>query len=95
MELPIVTKQDLEDVKADIIKQVKECLNETFLKTKGEEYLTQEEACKILNVCTRQFRKYREDRRLTYTKIGNKIYVRRSDLDAFMQRYSFRQKDWR
>lgn len=94
MELPLVTREDLEKAKEEIISKVTESLNEAFLKSREEEYLTTEEVCKILNVCAKQFKKYRDDRRISYTRFGRKIYVKRSDLNAFMEEYRIKRRQW-
>lgn len=94
MELPLVTKDDLEKAKEEIISKVKESLNEAFLRSREEEYLTTEEVCRILNVCPKQFKKYRDDRRISFTQFGRKIYVKRSDLNTFMDEYRVGRRKW-
>ena len=93
MELPIVTKQDLEMAKSEIIDQVRLSLQEVFLESRRDEYLTSEEVCKVLDICPRQFQKYRDERQIAFTQYGRKIFVRRSDLDVFMEKHRIKRRD--
>ena len=52
-----------------------------------EEYLDTARVCKELNISAKTFYKYRViDRSIPYIQRGRKIYVKRSDLDAFMEK---------
>ncbi len=95
MELPLVTKDDLEKAKDEIVDRVKECIADAILKSKGEEFLTTGEVCKILGVCSKQLKKYRDDRRIAFTQLGRKIYIQRCDLLAFMEDYKIKRKSWK
>lgn len=48
-----------------------------------EEYLDTARVCEELHISTKTFRKYRQERRIPFIQRGRKIYVKRSDLDAF------------
>jgi len=50
-----------------------------------EEYLDTTRVCKELNISSKTFRKYRQERRIPFIQRGRKIYVKRSDLDAFQE----------
>lgn len=50
-----------------------------------EEYLDSKEVMKTLGICQKTWQTYRDKKIIPYTKIGRKVYVRRSDLDKFMQ----------
>lgn len=39
----------------------------------------------MLNISTRTLQYYRSMRRIPYLKIGNKIYYKRSDIEAYME----------
>ena len=49
----------------------------------NEEYLDTSRVCEELHISTQTFRKYRQERRIPFIQRGRKIYVKRSDLDAF------------
>ena len=77
----------LEDLRA----MLNEVLDERFgpnpssvvSEGKKEEYLDTSCVCKELHISTKTFQKYRRERRLPFIQRGRKIYVKRSDLDAF------------
>ncbi len=77
----------LEDLRA----MLNEVLDERFgpIQSKGmikgtkEEYLDTSRVCEELHISTKTFQKYRRDRRIPFIQRGRKIYVKRSDLDAF------------
>ncbi len=48
-----------------------------------EEYLDTARVCEELHISTKTFQKYRRERRIPFIQRGRKIYVKRSDLDAF------------
>ena len=50
-----------------------------------EEYLDTTRVCEELHISTQTFRKYRKQRRIPFIQRGRKIYVKRSDLDAFQE----------
>lgn len=50
-----------------------------------EEYLDSKEVMKTLGICQKTWQNYRDKKIIPYTKISRKIYVKRSDLDKFMQ----------
>ena len=51
----------------------------------NEEYLDTARVCEELHISTQTFRKYRKLRRIPFIQRGRKIYVKRSDLDAFQE----------
>lgn len=58
-----------------------------------EEYLDTAQVCRELNISAKTFYKYRViDRSIPYIQRGRKIYVKRSDLDAFMERNRINSK---
>ena len=85
MEVKLITTDEFEKLKADLINTVREEL----AKANGggvaaEELLTSKQVCKELGVSTRQFQKYRDERRIAFSQFGRKIYVKRSDLNDFI-----------
>lgn len=48
-------------------------------------WLSSEEARKQLRVSVKTWQTYRDERRITFSQFGRKIYVKKSDLDNFME----------
>lgn len=58
-----------------------------------EEYLDTARVCQELNISAKTFYNYRVvDRSIPYIQRGRKIYVKRSDLDAFMEKNRINSK---
>lgn len=85
MEVKLITTDEFEKLKADLINTVREELAKANVGGLGaDEYLTSKEVCEELGISSRQFQKYRDERRIAFSQFGRKIYVRRSDLNAFI-----------
>jgi len=85
MDIKIIGVEEFEQLRTDLINTVREEL----AKAKGggegtDEYLTSKQVCEELGISNRQFQKYRDERRIAFSQFGRKIYVRRSDLNAFI-----------
>lgn len=75
---------DLEDLRT-VMHEILEEYLESHAKN-NEEYLSIEEVIEILHISKKTFQKYRREGRIPYIHRGRKIYVKRSDLDAFQER---------
>ena len=88
MSVEIITKEDLEKFRNDIIQEVRGSIEKVSVSSaRPDEYLSSAEVIEILGVSDKQFAKYRQQRRITFSQIGRKIYVKRSDLEKFLDQY--------
>ncbi|MBR5593355.1 MAG: helix-turn-helix domain-containing protein [Bacteroidaceae bacterium] len=71
----------------DLIEKVDRlCESLSINKEKAkEDYLDSEEVMRTLGICRKTWQNYRDKKIIPYTKISRKIYVKRSDLEKFMQ----------
>lgn len=60
--------------------------------TKDDEWLTSEEARKILGVSPRTWQNYRDRGIIPFSQTGRKIYVLRSDLDNYLKSHRISRK---
>lgn len=51
------------------------------------DWLESEEARKLLGVSPKTWQNYRDQRLIPFSQIGRKIYVNRTDLDAFLRQH--------
>lgn len=85
MDIKIIGVEEFEQLKADLINTVREELAKSSINGGNiDDYLTSKQVCEELGISTRQFQKYRDERRIAFSQFGRKIYVRRSDLNAFI-----------
>ncbi len=75
-------------------KGIKELLNKVkdTLQTKSEEEMNSQwiestEARKMLGVSAKTWQDYRDKRVIPFSQFGRKIYVRRADIEAFLQQH--------
>ena len=64
-----------------------------LIKGKAEEdargaWIESEEARKYLGVSQRTWQAYRDERALPFSQFGRKIYVKRADIEAFLQAHA-------
>ncbi len=52
----------------------------------SERWLTNEEACKILDCCKRTLQMYRDKRMIPYTAIGHRYYYRAVDVEKLLNK---------
>lgn len=85
MELTILTKEDLLDLRQELIQEIKAGFSAAASSLQSDTYLTSEQVCELLGISSKQFQKYRNERRIAFSQFGRKIYVKRSDLDRFLE----------
>ena len=61
-------------------------MNNESSKSEKDEWITGSEARRLLNVCAKTWQTYRDERRIPFSQFGRKIYVKRSDLNVFMEK---------
>ena len=85
VKLITITPEDFEQLRSDLINTVREELAKSSVSGGSvDEYLTSKQVCEELDISSRQFQKYRDERRIAFSQFGRKIYVKRSDLNAFI-----------
>lgn len=85
MELTILTKEDLQELRQELIQEIKAGFSAAASSLQSDTYLTSEQVCEALGISSKQFQKYRNERRIAFSQFGRKIYVKRSDLDHFLE----------
>ena len=61
--------------------------NVCALETENEDILSPKEVCKLLKVSPKTLQTMRDERRIPFSQFGRKIYVKRADLEAFMEKH--------
>lgn len=75
-------KEDVREIKNDVRDLKKNAV-------RGEQWLTVEETCTALKISKRTFFDWKSRHILPYAQIGNKIYIKRTDIDKLLEsRYS-------
>ena len=84
MEINFLTADDLRAIlNEELDKRFGPVYTQRMSCEVQEEYLDTTCVCEVLHISTKTFQKYRRERRIPFIQRGRKIYVKRSDLDAF------------
>ena len=67
--------------------EVKDLLQAKSKEEVNKEWIESVEARKMLGVSAKTWQTYRDNRVIPFTQFGRKIFVRRGDLEAFMEKH--------
>jgi hypothetical protein len=85
-QMVIIPQPVWESVQNDI-QQVKELLQSKTTEEINNQWVESTEARKMLKVSSKTWQTYRDKRIIPFSQVGRKIYVRRSDLQKFMEKH--------
>ena len=71
----------------DLLNEVKDTLKTKSAEEVNSQWIESAEARKMLGVSTKTWQDYRDKRVIPFSQFGRKIYVRRADIEAFMQQH--------
>lgn len=71
----------------DTLKQIIDLITRRNADDSGSEWIESEDARKILGVSPKTWQNYRDQRLIPFSQIGRKIYINRTDLDAFLRKH--------
>lgn len=74
------------------IEHIKKLVIQRNTDDKNSEWIESSEARKILGVSQKTWQNYRDERKIPFSQFGRKIYVKRCDLEAFMQSHYISSK---
>lgn len=75
------------------IAEIRSAIKDQKEETLANQWLQSETARKILGVCPKTWQDYRNKQIIPFSQFGRKIYIKKSDLDAFMQKNYIKQKE--
>lgn len=71
----------------DMLHEVKETLQTKSAEEINSQWVESTEARKMLGVSSKTWQDYRDKRVIPFSQFGRKIYVRRADIEAFLQQH--------
>lgn len=74
----------LDEMKASI-REVKDLLQGKAKQEEESQWLESESARKLLGVSQKTWQTYRDSRAIPFSQFGRKIYVKKADIEAFLQ----------
>lgn len=76
----------------DLLQEVKDTLQTKSETEINAMWVESTEARKILGVSAKTWQDYRDKRVIPFSQYGRKIYVRRADIEAFLQKHFVKAK---
>ena len=84
LAMVLLPKTVWEGVVADI-QELKNILQKETEDEVNNQWIESTQARKMLGVSPKTWQTYRDERRIPFSQFGRKIYVKRADLEAFME----------
>lgn len=84
MTLDVISNADFTEFKAEILGALAKIEQKLTERNDTKEWLTENEAMKMLDVSKSTIRNYRLNGELGFSQIKNKIYIKRSDVQDFI-----------
>lgn len=86
LAMVVLPKQAWEAVTTELQEIKNLCLQKSKDEINGQ-WIESSEARKLLGVSAKTWQTYRDERRIPFSQFGRKIYVKRADLEAFMEKH--------
>jgi hypothetical protein len=84
VNLAVVPQDFLQQIEADLT-ELKELMRAKSEDEINSQWIESTNVPKILGICRKTWQSYRDKRIIPFTQVGSKIYVKRSDLENFME----------
>lgn len=91
LHLVIVTQEFLDKMESNMSEMMSMIKTLQESKTEAEirnDWIESVQVPKLLGISQKTWQTYRDKRLISYTQIGSKIYVKRSDLNEFMESHT-------
>lgn len=84
--LVLIPKKQLDDISASL-NELKALVKNTAKRSASAEWIESTEARKLLGVSQRTWQNYRDSKVLPFSQFGRKIYVKKADIEAFLENH--------
>jgi len=84
LQMAVIPQSFLNDLKKEL-GEVKSILQKKSEEEINSQWIDSVKAKKLLGVSQKTWQTYRDKRVIPFSQFGSKIYVKRADLDKFMQ----------
>lgn len=89
--LVVLPQEEWEGIKG-LLNEVKDTLKTKSAEEVNNQWVESTEARKMLGVSAKTWQDYRDKRVIPFSQFGRKIYVRRADIEAFMQQHYIKSR---
>ena len=91
LQMAVVPQSFLSEMREEL-REVKEILKEKSEEEVNGQWIESSKARKMLGVSPKTWQTYRDERRIPFSQFGRKIYVKKVDLEDFMQAHYIKAK---
>lgn len=88
----VLPQTEWEGIKG-LLNEVKETLQTKSTEEINGQWIESADARKMLGVSAKTWQDYRDKRVIPFSQFGRKIYVRRADIEAFMQQHYIKARN--
>lgn len=89
IKLNVLPEEVINQIKNDL-QEIKELLNQKQESIKEQDfsnsYIDSKKIPKLLNISIKTWQNYRDKRKIPFIQFGSKIWVKRIDLEAFLEK---------
>lgn len=75
------------------LREIKNLFQKKSEEEVNNQWIESVEARKMLGVSAKTWQTYRDERRIPFSQFGRKIYVKRADLEAFMEKHYINSRE--
>lgn len=83
LQLAVIPQSFLSEVREEL-QEMKNLLKEKSEDEVNSQWIESSEVRKILGISQKTWQTYKDERRIPFSQFGRKIYVKREDLEVFM-----------
>ena len=83
----VVLPKSVWEAVASELQEIKNLFKKKSEEEVNNQWIESVEARKMLGVSAKTWQTYRDERRIPFSQFGRKIYVKRADLEAFMEKH--------
>lgn len=91
LQMAVIPQSDLDAIREGL-EEIKSLFREKSKEEIGGQWIVSPEARKMLGVSQKTWQTYRDERRIPFSQFGRKIYVKRADLESFMEEHYINSK---
>ena len=84
LQMAVIPQSFLSEITSEL-REVKNLLKKKSEEEINGQWIESSQARKLLGVSQKTWQTYRDERRIPFSQFGRKIYVKRADLENFME----------
>ena len=89
MQMVILPQSKLEEI-TESLNDLKALIKGKAKEEKGAEWIESSEARMMLGISQKTWQTYRDTRVIPFSQFGRKIYVKRADIEAFLEKHTIK-----